>query len=785
MVREGYIEKIIYRNDDNGYSVFTVETTEGEEVFVGNMASGNEGMYIIATGEFVHHPQYDIQFKFTEYEIKLPDDADGIERYLGSGIIKGIGEVTAKRIVQKFGTDTLRIMEEEPERLAEIKGISLNKAQKIAVSFSENREFQNVIIFLSQYNISINLAMKIFNEYGEGVYGIISRNPYQIAEDIPGVGFKTADDIARKVGIPEDSEFRVRSAVLYVLSQAMSFGHMYLPKEMLIGSVRELLAFYPEQPDDVIVEQLDDLVAEGAAVVEEYTEKYKVRKEISDDSSYAADNTVSSSADDEGNESGSYIYKSRTMEAVYSSTNYGIEKSSARILADLMLRHDIPYEEINECIEAIEAKDDLNLAPEQKAAVINAVSSGVAIITGGPGTGKTTIINVIIEYFRNNGMEIKLAAPTGRAAKRITESTGFKAYTVHRMLEFVGEPGADEGRGLKFNHNKANPIEADAIIVDEASMLDSMLFRALLTAISYGTRLILVGDTDQLPPVGAGNVLRDMIDSGHFPVTELVKIFRQDEKSMIVQNAHMIKNGEHVVIDNKNRDFFFIPRRTPAEILGEIETLITKNLPDYLGIQPSEIEVLSPMRKYELGVENLNKKLQGTLNPAAKGKAEKAKGDIIFRVGDKVMQIRNNYRLEWDIYNDKGGLDESGIGVFNGDTGVITSIDDFDEVVTVTFDDRRVVEYPYAMMDELEHAFAVTVHKSQGSEYPAVIIPLYSGPPRLLSRNLIYTAVTRAKNMVVLVGNLGLINQMIDNAAELARYTGFRRRLDEVFETLD
>ena len=785
MVREGYIEKIIYRNDDNGYSVFTVETTEGEEVFVGNMASGNEGMYIIATGEFVHHPQYDIQFKFTEYEIKLPDDADGIERYLGSGIIKGIGEVTAKRIVQKFGTDTLRIMEEEPERLAEIKGISLNKAQKIAVSFSENREFQNVIIFLSQYNISINLAMKIFNEYGEGVYGIISRNPYQIAEDIPGVGFKTADDIARKVGIPEDSEFRVRSAVLYVLSQAMSYGHMYLPKEMLIGSVRELLAFYPEQPDDVIVEQLDDLVAEGAAVVEEYTEKYKVRKEISDDSSYAADNTVSSSADDEGNESGSYIYESRTMEAVYSSTNYGIEKSSARMLADLMLRHDIPYEEINECIEAIEAKDDLNLAPEQKAAVINAVSSGVAIITGGPGTGKTTIINVIIEYFRNNGMEIKLAAPTGRAAKRITESTGFKAYTVHRMLEFVGEPGADEGRGLKFNHNKANPIEADAIIVDEASMLDSMLFRALLTAISYGTRLILVGDTDQLPPVGAGNVLRDMIDSGHFPVTELVKIFRQDEKSMIVQNAHMIKNGEHVVIDNKNRDFFFIPRRTPAEILGEIETLITKNLPDYLGIQPSEIEVLSPMRKYELGVENLNKKLQGTLNPAAKGKAEKAKGDIIFRVGDKVMQIRNNYRLEWDIYNDKGGLDESGIGVFNGDTGVITSIDDFDEVVTVTFDDRRVVEYPYAMLDELEHAFAVTVHKSQGSEYPAVIIPLYSGPPRLLSRNLIYTAVTRAKNMVVLVGNLGLINQMIDNAAELARYTGFRRRLDEVFETLD
>ena len=755
MVREGYIEKIIYRNEDNGYSVFTVETTEGEEVFVGNMASGNEGMYIIATGEFVHHPQYDIQFKFTEYEIKLPDDAEGIERYLGSGLIKGIGAVTAKRIVQKFGTDTFRIIDEEPERLAEIKGISLNKARSIAVSYAENREFQNVIIFLSQYNIGINLAMKIFNEYGETVYGIISRNPYQIAEDIPGVGFKTADDIARKVGIPEDSEFRVRSAILYILSQSMSFGHMYLPKEMLIGAVRDILTFAVDQPDDVILEQLDELVGEGQAVIEEFSEK---------------------NAGEENTQS---------CVAVFSARNYGIERKSAKLLADLMLRHEIAYEEINEYIDNIEKKQDIYLAPEQKAAVINAVSSGVAIITGGPGTGKTTIINVIIEYFRENGMDIKLAAPTGRAAKRITESTGFKAYTVHRMLEFIGEPGGDEERGLKFNHNKANPIEADAIIVDEASMLDSMLFHALLVAISYGTRLILVGDTDQLPPVGAGNILRDMIDSGHFPVTELVKIFRQDEKSMIVKNAHMIKNGEHIVIDNKNSDFFFIPRRTPAEILDEINTLVTKNLPEYLGVQPSEIEVLSPMRKYELGVENLNKKLQETLNPSSKGKTEKAKGDIIFRVGDKVMQIRNNYRLEWTIYNDKGGLDESGIGVFNGDTGVITDIDDFEEIVTVRFDDHREVQYPFAMLDELEHAFAVTVHKSQGSEYPAVIIPLYSGPPRLLSRNLIYTAVTRAKNMVVLVGNLGLINQMIDNASELRRYTGFRRRLDEVFDSLD
>ncbi len=741
MVCEGYIEKIIYRNEENGYSVFSVETTEGEEIFVGTMPSGSEGMYIVATGEYVHHPQYDIQFKFTEYEIKFPDDAAGIERYLGSGIIKGIGEVLAKRIVRAFGSDTLRIIDEEPERLAEIKGISMNKARAIAQSYMENREFQDVIIFLAQYGISINLAMKIYNEYADTVYSIVSNNPYQIAEDIPGVGFKTADDIARKVGIPEDSEYRVRSAILYLLSQSMSFGHMYLPKEQLVGAVRDLLSLGAEESDEVIEDQLAALLVEHAIVVEETEEG----------------------------------------EAVFSAYNYRIEMSSAKLLAGLILRHETDDEEIDEYIGRIEKDLGMNLAPEQVEAVRNAVSSGVAIITGGPGTGKTTIINAIIEYFLNNGMEVKLAAPTGRAAKRITESTGFKAVTVHRLLEFIGEPGSQEERGLKFNHNRANPIEADAIIVDEASMLDSMLFHALLLAVKYGTRLILVGDTDQLPPVGAGNILRDMIDSRHFPVTELVRIFRQDEQSMIVRNAHKIKNGEHVTIDNKNSDFFFIPRTSPAEIIDEINTLLTKDLPKYLKVEPTDIEVLSPMRKYELGVENLNKRLQETLNPPMKGKTEKVKNNIIFRVGDKVMQIHNNYRLEWTIYNNDGSVDESGIGVFNGDTGVITEIDDFNEVINVKFDDRREVMYPYAILDELEHAFAITVHKSQGSEYPAVIVPLYSGPPRLMSRNLIYTAVTRAKQMVVIVGNLGLINKMIDNASELRRYTRFRNRLDEMF----
>jgi len=742
MVLEGYIEKIIYKNDENGYAVFTVTTSDGEEVFVGTFPQISEGLYIVAEGDYVHHPQYDIQFKFTGYEIKMPEDADGIERFLASGLVKGIGEVTAKRIVKKFGADTLRIIEEEPERLAEIKGISMAKAKKIAVSYSENMGFRQAIIFLSQYGISVNLAMKIYDEYGDRIYSIIASNPYRIAEDIQGVGFRKADEIARKAGIPEDSEFRIRSAILYALNQGNAEGNMYLPREELIENVTALFAGCDEALLQAVEDKLLDLQMEGAVKIEKLPDG----------------------------------------DAVYSKHNFFIEKNSAALLAGLMLENDISDEEFEEIIKRSEYDQGITFDDKQKAAIKNAIISGVAIITGGPGTGKTTITKAIIEYFVLNGMSVKLAAPTGRAARRITEATGYKAATVHRLLEFSGVPAESDRTQPKFGRNRDNPIEADAVIVDEASMLDSMLFYSLLSALEKGTRLILIGDTDQLPPVGAGNVLSDLIESGCFPVTGLEVIFRQSAESMIIKNAHNIKYGRHITIDNKNKDFFFIPRSTPAEIINEVKELAVKNLPEYLGVEPGDIQILSPMRKNELGVENLNKRLQHTLNKASASKKEKMRGEVVFREGDKVMQIKNNYRLEWKIYNDANDVEEEGIGVFNGDTGVITSIDDVYEEMVITFDDRRVIIYPFSALDEIEHAFAITVHKSQGSEYPAVVLPLYNGNWKLLNRNLLYTAITRAKNMVVVVGNLGLLNQMIDNVQQQKRYTGFIRRIREVFE---
>ncbi len=774
MTREGYIEKIIYSSEETGYAVFSVETTDGEETFVGTMFGVGEGMYIQAEGEYVNHPQYDIQFKFTSCEVKMPDDVTGIERYLGSGIIKGIGEIMAKRIVKKFKMDTLRIIEEEPERLAEVKGISENMARRIAVSYQESHEYRQVIMFLSGYGINVNLAMKIYNEYGENVYKVIKENPYRIAEDISGVGFKTADELANKVGIEPDSAYRRRSAIIYTLNQAMGLGHIYLPEYMLVAKVRELLGLnqeedylYPSRDltQDITIndweaelhDQLLELAIEHKIVIKEIPVPGQNREA----------------------ESGDPV---QMMNAVYTTANYYMELNSARLLADLQLRYETPDIELQEAIDSIEKGLDIVLDDCQREAVKSAISSGVAVVTGGPGTGKTTIINAIIEYFSNKGMEVQLAAPTGRAAKRITESTGYKAQTLHRLLEFSGVPGEDGSTLLRFGRDTENPLECDAVIVDEASMVDSFLFYALLQALTYGTRLVLVGDIHQLPSVGAGNVLHDIIDSGCFPVTELTKIFRQAEESGIVGNAHKIKSGEHLGIHNKSNDFFFIPRRNPAEITAELKELILKNLPTYLGISPEEIQVLTPMRRYELGVETLNEKLQAAMNPAAPGLREKEKNGVIFREGDKVMQIKNNYKLEWKIYSEQGGyVLEEGLGVFNGDMGCIKTINDFDETVTVLFDDGREAVYDYHLLDELEHAFAITIHKSQGSEYPAVIIPLYNGPRKLLNRNLLYTAVTRAKRMVVLVGNINLVNQMIDNVEEQKRYTSFAERLREVF----
>ena len=754
MVCEGYIEKIIYRNEETGYTVFAVETTEGEDIFVGNLAGIYEGMYIQAEGDYVHHPQYDIQFQIRSFELSMPSDAVGVERYLSSGLVKGIGAVLAKRIVGKFGEDTLRIMDEEPERLAEVKGISLQKARAIGEAYQSNHEYQEVIIYLTKYGIRANLAMKIYEIYGTDVYSILKENPYRLVEDVPGIGFRRADEIAAAVGVSADSVYRLQSAILYVLTQGMSEGHMYLPEQYLtylVGMVMNYEGDYDEFADR-IHDQLLDMAMERRLVL----------KQISVDG-------------DPG---------SPAITAVYSWWNYRNEVESAGMLSELCLRHETPKEELDTAIREVERSLSMELDPEQRKAVETSICSGVSVITGGPGTGKTTIINALIRYFENSGQEVELAAPTGRAAKRITESTGVKARTIHRLLEFSGEPGKEDRQRLYFARNKENPLECDAVIIDEASMVDASLFHALLQAIPYGTRLILVGDIDQLPSVGAGNVLHDIIESDCFPVTTLTTIFRQAEESQIVSNAHRIKNGEHLPISNKSKDFFFIPRNGAQAVGRELEELLRKDLPGYLGVSPEEIQVLTPMRKGDLGVEALNRRLQEAMNPPSPMKREKKVGDVIFREGDKVMQIRNNYRLEWRVAPsaDTEYLEEEGVGVFNGDMGRIQCINDFDEEIEVRFDDGRITRYTFAMADELEHAFSVTIHKSQGSEYPAVVIPLYSGPEKLLNRNLLYTAVTRARELVVLVGNLGLANRMIDNESEQQRYTSLTMRIKEINE---
>ena len=760
MVREGYIERIKYHSDETGYSILSVSTNDGEETFVGNVSGVSEGMYIQAEGEFVHHQVYGIQFSFTGCELSLPEDIDGVIRFLSSGMIKGIGEVLAKRIVKKFGEDTLRIIDEEPERLAEVKGISERIAINIGVSYSENRSYQNVIMLLSNYGISTKNAIKIYKEFGDNIYDIVKNNPYQIADRVPGIGFKTVDSMAMKAGIAEDSVYRMESAILYTLGTAMGDGHMFLPEDELIKRLRKLFVSEadPYEYDDYYYEVYPE-IPEKSPEEDDFERRVKdALKNMKVDSRIIV-------------EDGIYLY-----------FNYVIEKNSAVRLTDLMQKLPSDRSEVDLAINEVEEEFDIELAEQQRDAVRIAAGSGVSVITGGPGTGKTTIINAIIRYFERIGKKITLAAPTGRAAKRITESTGYKAQTIHRLLEFSGEPGDEDQRTrLKFMRNQDNPLEEDVIIIDEASMIDAALFHALLKAVPAGSRLILVGDTDQLPPVGAGNVLKDIIESDLFPMTILDKVFRQSDESSIIENAHKIKHGKRLELNNKSQDFFFIPRQSQNDILNEVKVLVTQNLPKYLGIPAMDIQVLTPTRKRGLGVVMLNKSLQACMNPPASNKREKEFGDVTYREGDKVMQIKNNYKLEWKIYADEERTREldAGIGIFNGDMGIILEINDFDETITVGFDDGRIVEYEYNQLDELEHSFAVTVHKSQGSEYPAVVLPLHSGPPMLFNRNLLYTAVTRAEKMVVIVGNLNLVNSMIDNDNEQMRYSSFKDRLLE------
>lgn len=727
----GYVEHIIYRNADNGYTVLNLVSGEDEITCVGIFSAIAEGENIEAQGEYTEHPTYGQQFKVTSFEEKAPEDEEAIERYLGSGAIKGIGLAMAARIVRRFKEDTFRIIEEEPERLAEIKGISNRKAMEIASQVNEKRDLRQAMIFLQQYGITMNLAVKVYQAYGQDVYGIIRENPYRLADDIDGVGFRTADEIAARVGIRMDSDFRVRSGILYTLLQASGEGHTYLPETELTPRASKLLNVTAEQ----VEKQYMDLAIERKIILKQMEDQTQI----------------------------------------YAASFYYMEANTATMLKRLNVSYDVSDAEIEQRIRGIEKKSGMTLDEHQVTAVKEAARNGLLVITGGPGTGKTTTINTIIRYFELEGLEIFLAAPTGRAAKRMSETTGFEARTVHRMLELNG--GAEGSGG--FERDESNPLEANVIIVDEMSMVDISLMYSLLKAISVGTRLILVGDVNQLPSVGPGSVLRDIIQSHACNVVMLTKIFRQASTSDIIVNAHKINHGEEVILDNKSMDFFFLKRYDADVIINVVLQLIKQKLPKFVDATPYDIQVLTPMRKGLLGVERLNGILQRYMNPPANDKVEKEYGSTVFREGDKVMQTKNNYQLAWEIRTKFGLTVDKGLGIFNGDMGIIRQINDFAEQMIIEFDEGRMVEYPYKLLDELELAYAITIHKSQGSEYPAVVIPLLGGPMMLMNRNLLYTAVTRARKCVTLVGNEVTFRQMIQNTSQQKRYSGLCDRLKE------
>ena len=730
-VISGYVDHIVFRNNDNGYTVMVMICDEEELTCVGIFSDIAEGECIEAHGEYTDHPTYGRQFAVKSFVEKAPQDELAIGRYLGSGAIKGIGIALAARIVRRFKEDTFRIIEEEPERLAEVKGISQRKAMEIADQVNEKRDLRQAMIFLQQYGISTTLAVKIYNTYGQEVYSILKENPYRMADDVDGVGFRTADEIAARVGIRTDSDFRIRSGIQYALLQASNEGNTYLPMPELTQRASALLEIEPE-----------------------YIEKHYMN--------LAMDRKIIMRQVDD-------------VTQIYASAFFYMEANTATMLKQLDATFDVPDIEIEARLRQIEKQTKMDLDEHQVEAVKEAVRNGVLVITGGPGTGKTTTINTIIKYFESEGMDIFLAAPTGRAAKRMSETTGFEARTIHRMLELNG--GVEGNAG--FERNEQNPLETDVIIIDEMSMVDISLMHSLLKAIVAGTRLILVGDVNQLPSVGPGNVLKDIIDSKLFHTVMLTKIFRQASTSDIIVNAHKINRGEPVELDNKSMDFFFLKRYDADKIINVTLQLILQKLPKFVGASMMDIQVLTPMRKGLLGVERLNTVLQMYLNPPDKRKKEKEHGTTLFREGDKVMQIKNNYQLEWEIRSKYGLCIDKGTGVFNGDTGIIEEINDFAETVTVCFDEGRMVEYPFKLLEELELAYAVTIHKSQGSEYPAVVIPLLTGPRMLMNRNLLYTAVTRAKKCVTIVGNDTTFEQMIANNSQLKRYSGLRDRLVE------
>jgi exodeoxyribonuclease V alpha subunit len=747
---KGFVEHIIYKNTNNGYGVINLMVSDLEVTCTGIFTNLDEGECIEAQGSYVEHAVYGKQFKVESFVTVAPEDRVSVERYLGSGAIKGVGAALAARIVRHFGDDTFRIIEEEPERLSEIKGISARKAREIAEQVEEKKDVRDAMIFLQKYGISNALALKIYKQYGMGLYKVMQENPYKLAEDVTGVGFKIADDIATKIGIHTDSDYRIRSGILYTLLQAGGEGHVFLPEDLLLQKAADILGLTPEQ----IEPQVDNLAIDKKLVIKLKDQEDGTR-----------------------------------MKCIYGMSFYYAELNCARMLYELQNAFEgadrftlAELKRLEDKVRKLEAANQIELDEIQRKAVMESIQNGIFILSGGPGTGKTTTINMIIKYFEQEGMDIFLAAPTGRAAKRMTEATGFEAKTIHRLLELNGGMSDDSNSNsaVHFEKNELSPLEADVVIIDEMSMVDIHLFQALLKAIAPGTRLVMVGDRNQLPSVGPGQVLKDLMESGHIPTVVLNKIFRQAGESDIVVNAHKINEGKPIKLDNKSMDFFFLERDNVDVIYKHMIQLITEKLPKFVHASMLDIQVLTPMKKGALGVEVLNGILQRYLNPPSPEKIEIARGDTIFRLGDKVMQIKNNYQLEWEVLSKYGIAVDSGQGVFNGDVGIIKEINETAKTVVVEYDDLRKVTYPVTGLDEIELAYAITIHKSQGSEYPAVIMPLLTGPRMLFNRNLLYTGVTRAKKCVTILGSREMVNQMISNDSEQKRYTGLKDRICEI-----
>lgn len=734
---KGTVEDIVFHNDENGYSIARIKTEKGSTTIVGCIPYIVEGQNLILQGDWVIHPQFGHQFKVQTCEEIIPNTLSGIEKYLSSGVISGIGPITAKKIVEKFGEATLDVLDYNIEKLKEIEGIGDKKIAVIYDSYLRQREVRTIMVFFQTYGLSPNQCVKVYNKFGANAISTVKENPYILTDEISGIGFKTSDRIAKNLGIEQSSPFRIKSGIKYAINQFCSHGNTYIPMDKLLSDCVELLK--------VTVQEIENNIYESAVNGEVKVETVK-------------DN-----------------------QCVYTLPYYYCETGVTMKIITLAT---CKYHKLNineeEEISEFERTNNIEFAPSQKEAIKGALDYGIEIITGGPGTGKTTIINCIIDIFEKAKLKVLMAAPTGRAAKRMTEATGRQAKTIHRLLEMGVSQGEEE---IMLARSEETPLECDVLIVDEASMIDIILMNNLLKAITEGTRILIVGDVDQLPSVGPGNVLRDLIDSKCIKVVRLNEIFRQSRESMIIVNAHKINNGEMPVLNKKDKDFYLIKEQDPNKILEIIIDLIDKRLPSFNKSWNKiiDIQVLSPMRKGILGVGNLNNKLQAVLNKENKDKSEKEFRDMVFRVGDKVMQIKNNYSLKWTKISgqEKG---EEGVGVFNGDVGFIEEIDDEDNSIAVILDGEKRVIYENVYLDELELAYAVTIHKSQGSEFPVVVIPAFMGPPLLMNRNLFYTGITRAKKLVVLVGSLNAINYMVSNNRSFERYSLLKWRIMNIFE---